>query len=156
MTTTTRKFLTALVVTTTSALIAEPAFAHDYGSDLMCHITDVSGQVNEYAFANNSANADGSNAGTYVETGYSSSRKGFVSSPSGARPIWIYSTDDRGIWVQSRNAPAWVILIANVVKHNGVYNGAATLFNGQNVAGTGWCVRKEVPTAGTVEDRGAD
>ncbi len=153
MTTTTRNFLTALVAIAASTMIATPTPAHDYSSDLMCQITDTSGQVNSYSFANNSVNAAG-DVGTYVETGYSSNRRGFVASQAGMRPIWIYSDNGSDFTIRSRNDPGWVIAIDNVANRGGFYNGHATLFHGQNAVGNGRCVRRAGQTPNTVGDFG--
>jgi hypothetical protein len=122
----------------------QPVSAHNYSSDLACQITDNSGQVNQYTFADNTHNLDGSLGGTMVETGYANWRKAVVS-PAGARPIWFYVGNALGgLTLASREAPGWAIEFGA--------GGQAVLMHGRLTVGSGTCARSSFGTAATVPD----
>ena len=138
-----------------ATLLAAPALAHDYDSDLMCQIVDTAGQVNHYTFANNSVNSAG-NIGTYVETGYSSDRKGFVSAPAGNRPIWVYSDNGSSIVIELRENQGWAIVLSNIVKRGQILGGQRRQVIGSPPAWSVSAARKEAGELRHRVDSGED
>jgi hypothetical protein len=106
---------------------ATAADAHDYSTDFLCSVVDATGNQIKYAFANNSANSNGSVGGTYVETGFSKNGR-TITSPPGSRPIWIYGMDDAGrAWIYPRATPGWAMYILNPNTTNGQFIANAQL-----------------------------
>lgn len=148
--------MTRILAAAVSALLAVPACAHDYTGDLICKIRDNSGQTNLYAFADNTKNANGTIGGTFVETGYTSTRRS-VAAPAGMRPVWIYSANDAGgITIASRADPGWFIVVGRGSQGNGVFGGDAVLMHGARAVGWGECARRSASTAATVPDMGGE
>ena len=100
---------TRMAIIIASLALSGTANSHDFSSDIICAITDTSGKVNGYAFANNTENADGSVGGTMVETRYAGGRITAQSEP-GSRPVWVwYGNKAGGMTLESRDAPGWKI-----------------------------------------------
>jgi hypothetical protein len=119
----------------------QPQPSHDYRTDFICRIPDISGHTNMYAFHTNTRNQDGSAGGTFVETGYE--RDGhLIAAPAGNRPIWIWS----GSTLIQRVDPSWMIQTSP--------SGKAALLHKGVVVGSGNCDYNHAPTASTVGDQG--
>jgi hypothetical protein len=141
---------TALIVAITA--LASPACAHDFGSDLMCKVTGRTGNQSIWSFANNSHNIDGSEGGTFVETGYSGNGRETYS-PPGRRPIWIFSPNNfGGFTLLSRDAPGWSIVVFAVRQSDGYLTGEADLTHNGRVIGSGNCARQSAPDANGIGD----
>lgn len=123
-------------------LLATPAAAtsYDHSGDIICKLTDNSGQVNFYEFANNTENASDF-GGTFVETLYASPQKS-VELPPGRRPVWTYYANKfGGMTLASQADRGWSIVIGVMNKNNGVVGGRAVLDHNGSVVGFGGCMR---------------
>jgi hypothetical protein len=120
--------------------IATPAFASS-ATDLICTITDSQGSKLYYTFDGNTHNANGTDGGTMVETGFE--KNGIsVMSEVGQRPIWIWNSNrSNGVTLWSREAPGWFIGTANMRTVNGWWSGRAELYHNSRFAGSGECTR---------------
>jgi len=133
------------------ALIA-PAMARDYSGDLLCKLTDTRGNSLLYGFGNNSHNADGALAGTFVETGFVKNRDG-VAAPVGARPVWLFGANQfGGLTMTSRNAPDWSIVEGRISRDGNFLVAPAVLTQNGVAKAKGWCERQVPPTAADIGD----
>ena len=145
-------FAASLSIFAIAAGAFSQAHAHDFTTDLMCQVTGVTGNHSAWSFANNTGTADGSEGGTFVETGYSGNGKEVYSTP-GRRPIWVYGANNLGgLTLLSREAPGWSIVMAGLVRHPDYVGGDASLVHNGHIIGWGQCVRQAAPTAGGVGD----
>ena len=127
---------------------ATPCLAHNYSSDLVCVITDIGGNKLTYAFANNTANANGSFGGTYVETAFEKNGRSVVSA-TGHRPIWYYGfaqNRNYGAAILSREAPGWAIGVVSKGVQGGYWVADAELWHDNRFIGRGQCARVDQGT----------
>ena len=120
--------------------IATPAFASS-ATDLICTITDLQGSKLYYTFDGNTHNANGTDGGTMVETGFEKNgRLGHVRSGPAPdldmelQPIpWRHALVARGA--------GWFLGTLNMRTVNGWWSGPAELYHNSRLAGSGECTR---------------
>lgn len=131
------------------------ALAHNYAGDLVCEITDQSGNALSYSFANNTfdqPNVDSYvTTGTYVETAFSKNGQ-LTASPEGSRPVWrhtetftsMYEVPNREIneVIESQNAPGWSLVLENISRMSGgLFRSSVRLVHDGSTVGSGVCNR---------------
>lgn len=150
----TRNLIVSLAATL--CLATAPALAST-STDLFCAITDTAKNSIVYSFTGNSRNANGSDGGTVVETGFE--KNGIdTMSPVGKRPIWVFSANNvQGYTYQPRNQPSWALIAGHIDMRGGMYHADAMLVHNGRFAGSGYCVRAlPAPTGATVPDLGGN
>jgi hypothetical protein len=140
-----RKLLLAAVA---ALALSGPALAHNHAGDLVCEITDQSGNALSYSFANNTVDDPNveSNAitGTYVETAFSRNGQ-LTASPEGSRPVWRHtSMTDREIQIiESQNEPGWSLVLENISRNarEMLFRSSVRLVHNGSTVGSGVCTR---------------
>ncbi len=147
--------LNKLLVSIAALAISAPAFAHGHSGDLLCKVTDSTGQRIALSFVDSVRNA-GTGAGAMVETAFSGRSK-FVEGQRGSRPVWISLSSQDGLTLLSRDDRSWALVISH--SHNAeapLTEGEATLYRNSNVIAVGECVRRTAPTVDAIRDVAPD